>query len=31
MRTLGPHNYYVYIVTNLNKTVLYTGITNNLK
>jgi putative endonuclease len=24
------HNYYVYIVTNKNKTVLYTGITNDL-
>lgn len=27
MRT---HNYYTYITTNKNKTVLYTGITNNL-
>ena len=25
------HQYYVYIVTNQNKTVLYTGVTNNLK
>lgn len=24
------HNYWVYIVTNRNKTVLYTGVTNNL-
>lgn len=24
------HNYYVYILTNYNKTVLYTGITNDL-
>lgn len=25
-----PHTYYVYIITNYNKTVLYTGMTNNL-
>jgi putative endonuclease len=25
------HKYYVYILTNQNKTVLYTGVTNNLK
>ena len=31
MKTLGTHNYYVYILTNKIKTVLYTGITNNLK
>ncbi|HWB25990.1 MAG TPA: GIY-YIG nuclease family protein [Chitinophagaceae bacterium] len=30
MKTLGTHNYYVYITTNKNKTVLYTGVTNNL-
>jgi putative endonuclease len=30
-KTLGTHNYYVYILTNKNKTVLYTGITNELK
>ncbi|MES2432000.1 MAG: GIY-YIG nuclease family protein [Bacteroidota bacterium] len=24
-------NYYIYIVTNKNKTVLYTGVTNNLE
>jgi putative endonuclease len=24
------HGYYVYIITNLNKTVLYTGMTNDL-
>ena len=30
MRPIGTHNYYVYIVTNKNKTVLYTGVTNNL-
>lgn len=31
MKTKGTHNYYVYILTNKNKTVLYTGVTNNLK
>ncbi|WP_435139231.1 GIY-YIG nuclease family protein [Formosa sp. A9] len=31
MKTRGTHNYYVYILTNKNKTVLYTGMTNNLK
>ena len=31
MRTIGTHNYYVYILTNKSKTVLYTGMTNNLK
>ncbi len=31
MKTIGNHNYYVYIVTNKNKTVLYTGMTNNLE
>lgn len=31
MKTLGTHNYYVYILTNKHKTVLYTGVTNNLK
>ena len=30
MKTLGSHNYIVYIVTNKNKTVLYTGVTNNI-
>lgn len=25
------HNYYVYILTNKNKTVLYVGVTNDLK
>lgn len=29
-KTLGTHNYYVYILTNKNKTVLYIGMTNNL-
>ncbi|MFK7061481.1 GIY-YIG nuclease family protein [Flavobacterium oreochromis] len=27
----GYHTYYVYIITNKNKTVLYIGVTNNLK
>ena len=31
MKTLGTHNYFVYILTNKNKTVLYTGVTNDLK
>ena len=31
IKTLGTHNYYVYILTNRNKTVLYTGVTNNLR
>lgn len=31
MKTIGNHNYYVYILTNKAKTVLYTGMTNNLK
>ena len=31
MKTFGSHNYFVYILTNKNKTVLYTGITNDLK
>ena len=26
-----PHNYWVYITTNPKKTVLYTGVTNNLE
>ena len=30
-KTFGTHNYYVYILTNKAKTVLYTGVTNNLK
>ena len=29
--TEGIYNFYVYIITNKNKTVLYTGVTNNLK
>ena len=31
MKLRGSHNYYVYILTNTNKTVLYTGVSNNLK
>jgi len=27
----GYHTYYIYIITNTSKTVLYTGVTNNLK
>ena len=30
MHVEGWHTYYVYILTNRNKTVLYTGLTNNL-
>jgi putative endonuclease len=30
-KTKGTHNYYVYILTNKTKTVLYIGITNSLK
>ena len=30
-KTLGTHNYYVYILTNINKSVLYIGVTNELK
>lgn len=30
-KTKGTHNYYVYILTNKNKTVLYIGVTNSLK
>lgn len=31
MKTFGTHNYYVYILTNKGKKVLYTGVTNDLK
>ncbi len=31
LKTFGTHNYYVYILTNKMKTVLYTGVTNELK
>ena len=30
MKPIGTHNYFVYITTNINKTVLYTGVTNDL-
>lgn len=30
MKPIGSHNYYVYITTNKNKTVLYTGVANNV-
>ncbi|APY08270.1 endonuclease [Winogradskyella sp. J14-2] len=29
-KVIAAHNYYVYIITNKNKTVLYIGVTNNL-
>ncbi len=31
IRPEGIYNFYIYIITNKNKTVLYTGVTNNLK
>jgi putative endonuclease len=31
MKTHADHNYFVYILTNKGKSVLYTGVTNNLK
>ena len=31
MKTIGTHNYYTYILTNNNKTVLYIGVTNDLR
>ena len=31
LKTLGTHNYYVYLLTNKAKTVLYTGFTSDLK
>jgi putative endonuclease len=30
MKPIGTHNYYVYITTNPQKTVIYTGVTNDL-
>jgi len=30
MNSQGWHTYYIYILTNKNRTVLYTGVTNNL-
>lgn len=29
--TEGIYNFYVYMLTNKNKTVLYTGVTSNLR
>lgn len=31
MKPIGTHNYFVYILTNKNKTVLFVGITEDLK
>ncbi len=31
MKPIGTHNYFVYILTNFNKIVLYTGVTNCLR
>lgn len=31
MKPLGTHNYFVYLLTNKNRTVLYIGVTNDLK
>ena len=31
MKTFGTHNYFVYILINKNKTVLYIGVTNDLE
>ena len=31
MKTFGTHNYFVYMLTNKNKTVLYIGVTNDLE
>lgn len=31
MKPIGTHNYFVYILTNKNKTVLYTGVTNDIE
>ncbi len=31
MKTFGTHNYYVYILTNFNKTTLYVGVTNDIR
>ena len=31
LKTLGTHNYFVYLTTNKNKTVLYVGVTGNLR
>ena len=31
MKPIGTHNYFVYILTNKNKTTIYTGVTNDLQ
>jgi putative endonuclease len=31
MKPIGTHNYFIYITTNSYKSVLYTGVTNDLK
>ena len=31
MKPIGIHNYFVYIITNFTKTVLYIGVCNDLK
>jgi len=31
MKPFGKHNYYVYILTNFDRTVLYTGVTNSVE
>ena len=31
IRNMRDHNYFIYIVTNKNKTVLYLGVTNDLQ
>ena len=31
MKPIGTHNYFIYILTNKSKRVLYTGVTNDLK
>jgi putative endonuclease len=31
MKPIGTHNYFVYITTNKTKSVLYTGVTNDLR
>ena len=31
MKPIGTYNYYVYITTNLNRTSVYTGVTNDIE
>ncbi|MBI5541978.1 MAG: GIY-YIG nuclease family protein [Bacteroidia bacterium] len=31
MKPIGCHNYFTYIITNYDKTVLYTGVTNDIE